>query len=90
MEERKVVLIEWDDIVSTGSDWDSPEERLNWSNSEPSVVRQIGFLLDKDENYITLCCSYLPPEYIGTCVRIPIPAVKYIKELTIDEFKTIQ
>lgn len=87
--ERKIVLIEWEDIIATDSNWRTPDEGLDWSSSEMSIVRQIGFLLDKDENYITIICSYLPPDYVGTVTRIPMSTVKYIKELTIDSFKSI-
>lgn len=88
-EERKLVLVFWEDITSTDSNWRTPDEGLDWSNEEVSIVRQIGFLLDKDENYVTLICSYLPPELVGTVIRIPVSTVKYIKEITIDQFKSI-
>ena len=86
-EERKIVLVMWEDIISTDDNWRTPDEGLDWSASEQSIVRQIGYLLDKDENYVTICSSYLPPDHIGTVIRIPMSTVKYIKEMTIEEFK---
>lgn len=88
MEERKIVLVEWEDICSTDSGWRSEEDALEWSDGANSIVRQIGFLLSQDEDYLTLTCSYLPGmELIGTTIRIPKPTIKYIKELTFDDFK---
>lgn len=81
--EYKIVYIEWEDITSTDSSWRTLEDALDWSNSEQSLVRQIGFLLDRDENYITLVCSYLPPELVGTAIRIPMSTVKRIEEITL-------
>jgi hypothetical protein len=87
MEDKKIVLVLWEDITTTDNSWRTLEEGLDWSNSEVSIVRQIGFLLDKDDNYITLMCSYLPPDLVGAVTRIPTSTVKYIKELSIDKFK---
>lgn len=87
--ERKLVYIEWDDIIQSDSNWRDVEDALDWSGSETSIARQTGFLLDKDENYVTLVCSYMPPELVGTIVRIPVPIIKYMKEFTIDQVKTL-
>lgn len=77
------MLVIWDDIVESETGWRSCEEALDWSNSEDSYVRQVGFLLDKDENYTTLVCSYFTEELVGTVVRIPTGAIKYMKELPV-------
>lgn len=88
MEYKKIVYIEWEDIISTDDSWRTPDEALDWSASETSIVSQVGFLLDKDENFVTICSSYLSTEMIGMTIRIPVSTIKYIKELTINEFKT--
>ena len=88
--EHRIVYIEWDDIVQGDTGWRTPEDALDWAGSEPSIVNQIGFLLDKDEDYVTLVCSYLPPDFVGTVVRIPTPAIKYMKEFTIEQCKNIK
>lgn len=81
MEERKVVYIEWNDIIQSDSSWKEEEDALDWSAEQDSIVRQVGFLLDKDTNYITLCCSYFKGGMVGNIIRIPIETVKYMKEV---------
>lgn len=82
MEERKLIYCIWEDITSTDSTWRSVEEALEWSDSAVSLVKQVGFLVDQDENYLTLACSYIPAlELIGTTIRIPKSTIKEIKEL---------
>jgi hypothetical protein len=87
--ERKLVYVLWEDITQTDSSWRDLEEALDWSNSEVSLVHQVGFLLDKDENYITLICSYLPPDLAGTVIRIPVSTVKYVKEFTVEQVRNL-
>lgn len=88
MEERKIVLVFWEDITSSDAAWRDVESAEDWSDETDSIVRQVGFLISKDQEYLVLACSYIPGlELIGAVVRIPIPAIKYIREMTIDEFK---
>lgn len=88
MEERKIVLVEWEDICTTDTSWRDIEEAQDYADETDSVVRQTGFLISRDQDYVVLCCSYIPGlELIGAVVRIPVPTIKYIRELTLDEFK---
>lgn len=88
--ERKMVLVEWVDITTTDTSWRSLEEAEDWVDETDSIVRQAGFLISKDQDYLVLCCSYIPGlDLIGAVVRIPIPTIKYIRELTLDEFKNL-
>lgn len=90
MKERDLVLIEWEDIYTTTSEWRSEDDAIVDIDSTESIVRQVGFLLTKDENYVVLTCSYIPGlDLVGTTIRIPTAVVKYIKEIHFDDFKNI-
>lgn len=90
MEERKIVLVEWEDICTTDTTWRDIEEAQDYADETDSIVRQAGFLISRDQDYVVLCCSYIPGlELIGAVVRIPVPTIKYIRELTLDEFKNL-
>jgi hypothetical protein len=80
--ENKLIYCEWEDITSTDSGWRTGEDAIEWSDSVKSIVRQTGFLIDQDENYLVLTCSYLPElELVGTTIRIPKATVTFIKEI---------
>lgn len=87
--ERRVVYIEWNDIIQSDSSWKEEEDALDWAADQDSIARQIGFLLDKDSNYITLCCSYFKGGMVGNIIRIPVETVKFIKEISIENLKSI-
>lgn len=90
MEERKLIYCEWLDIASGESGWKTEEDAQDWVDTTDSVARQTGFLLSKDQDYLSLVCSYIPHlDLVGEVVRIPIPSILYIKELAIDQFKEI-
>jgi hypothetical protein len=88
MSERKLLYVEWIDICSTDSNWRSIEEADTWVDDADSIVRQTGFLVSKDDDFLVLTCSYLPQlELLGTTIRIPMVTVKYMKELLIEDIK---
>lgn len=90
MKERKLVLIEWEDIYTTSSEWRTEDDAIIEIDSTESVVRQVGFLLTEDGDYVVLTCSYIPGlDLVGTTIRIPRAVVKYMKEIPFDEFKNI-
>lgn len=86
-QERKLVLIEWEDITSSDSSWKEEEDALNWTDSIASIVRQIGFILDNDENHVSLVCSYFPGSFVGTVTRIPKTTIKFMGELPYEDLK---
>ena len=88
-EERKIVLVFWDDIVQSDSSWKDESDALDWTGEQDSVARQVGFLLDKDTDYTTLVCSYFKGGNVGTVIRIPNLAIKFIKEFTIEQLKAL-
>jgi hypothetical protein len=87
--ERRLIYIEWNDIVQSDSSWKDEETALDWAGDEDSIARQVGFLLDKDSNYTTLVCSYFKGGMVGTVIRIPNETIKYIKEIEIEALKKI-
>lgn len=88
--ERRIVLIEWEDITSSDTTWRELEDAQNWADETDSIVRQVGYLIAKDQDYVVLACSYIPGlELIGSVTRIPTSTIKFIKELTADQFKAV-
>jgi hypothetical protein len=86
--ERKLIYVEWVDITSTDGNWRSISEAEDWADETNSIVRQTGFLLAKDDDFLVLTCSYLPElELVGTTIRIPTVTIKYIKEIQFDRIK---
>lgn len=90
IKERKIVLVEWEDITATDTNWRSEEEATDWADDANSIARQAGFLVSKDDEYIVLTDSYIPGlDLLGSIIRIPIPTVKFIKEISLEDFKNI-
>lgn len=90
LKERKLVLVFWEDITTTDTTWREEEEALTWVDDTDSIVRQVGFLVSKDQDYISLCCSYIPgQDLIGSVIRIPMSTVKYVQEISIDDLKRV-
>jgi hypothetical protein len=85
--ERKLIYCVWEDITSTDSNWRSSEESTEWSDAADSLVRQVGFLIDQDENYVVLTCSYLVElDFVGTTIRIPRATIKLFKEIPLESY----
>jgi hypothetical protein len=83
--ERKLIFVQWNDIIQSDSSWKDEEDALDWTADQDSIVRQVGFLLDRDSNYLTLCCSYFKGGMVGNVIRIPIETIKEIKEITLEQ-----
>lgn len=90
MKERKLVLVFWEDITSTDTNWREEEDAMTWADEVDSIVRQTGFLISKDNDYLVLACSYIPKlELIGSVIRIPISTIKHYQEFEFESFKDI-
>lgn len=75
-----LVICKWLDIISSDSNWRSADEAIDWVDTESGVVIQTGFMLEKNDEYLILLCSFfLSGDTVGTITRIPIDAVKAIK-----------
>jgi hypothetical protein len=82
--ERRLIYCEWLDITTTDSNWRDTESAEDWADEVDSIVRQTGFLISKDNDFLVLACSYIPGlDLVGTTVRIPMVTVQTIKEITI-------
>jgi hypothetical protein len=82
--DRKLIYCEWLDITTTDSNWRDISDAEDWADEVDSIVKQIGFLISKDEDFLVLACSYIAGlQLVGTTVRIPMVVIKTIKELTI-------
>ena len=63
--------------------WTDAYERYGWHTPEDSIesckplmlCKTVGFLLDEDDNQITVCHTYNPAMVMG-CLHIPKGAIK--------------
>lgn len=86
MEELKLIFCIWDDIASGETGWKTMEEAQDWADTTDSYARQVGFLVSRDDDYLVLTCSYIQGlELIGEVVRIPVPSIKFIKEIAVEQ-----
>ncbi len=75
-----LVFVIWTDIIQSDPNWQTREEGLDWADSEDGLVYQSGFILDDDENYLTLTDSYFKScDTIGSVTRIPKSVIKSMK-----------
>jgi hypothetical protein len=82
--DRKLIYCEWLDITTTDSNWREISDAEDWADEVDSIVKQTGFLISKDDDFLVLACSYISGlQLVGTTVRIPMVVIKTIKELTI-------
>ncbi len=83
-----IVYCVWEDITSTSTDWRELDDAIQWMDAEDSLVSQVGFMIEKNDDYLVLMDSFFHIEdTIGSVTRIPKNAVKFIKQITINEFK---
>jgi hypothetical protein len=76
----QMVFVTWHDIIQSAPNWQTREEGLDWADSEDGIVYQSGFILDDDENYLTLTDSYFKScDTIGSVTRIPKSVIKSMK-----------
>lgn len=52
--------IEWEDVLSAGSDWKDQAEVDEWCKdvNEAFTVKQCGFVVHETDRYIVLCSHY--------------------------------
>jgi hypothetical protein len=80
LKERKIAIVIWEDVVASDQNWRSEDEGIDWSDNEPGLVNQVGYLLDQDEKYILLMDSFFAcSDTIGSLTRIPVSLVRSIK-----------
>jgi len=75
----------WEDIISTDSAWRETDDGISWVDDEKSLVRQCGYLLDKNDEYLVLVDSYFPnSSTIGAVTRIPMSVVREMKTISVE------
>lgn len=70
---RKIIYVEWIDAESQDS-WESEEVVKGWAKRGGAVIRQVGFLVAEEKDYLLICCQYdsVNKSY-GHANRIPAP-----------------
>jgi len=64
MQKKKINLlyIEWCDAVTFNTGWENIEDILVWAKTENWVIRQAGFLIIENKEYVLLATKYNPQE----------------------------
>jgi hypothetical protein len=85
-EKYPLVFVQWEDIISTDTSWRELDDAIHWIDTETGIVNQVGFLLEKHEDYVILMDSFFEEgDTIGAITRIPKNTVKYFKILKIQD-----
>jgi len=83
-----LTFCEWEDIISTDTSWRDIDDAIHWVDSESGIVSQVGFMLENNDDYLILMDSFFNQgETVGAITRIPKSTVKFIKKISIEEFK---
>lgn len=78
----KIVEVIWVDIEELAGGWhdlDEVEEHVN--NEKGRTVKMVGYLLEEDEEKLTLSDSKMGDNFYGTINVIPKGCIKEVKEL---------
>ena len=51
---KKIIYLEWADACSAPDKWMADEDLDNWMKSGGWLVKQVGFLLEENKNFIVL------------------------------------
>ena len=71
----RLALITWTDAETYGdTSWISLEEAIEQANTAPPLMRSVGWVLYKDENYIALTSDFGPNE-CGHITKVPLSMV---------------
>ena len=77
----KLVFCVWEDIVTSSSAWKEADEAVDWADSEPGLVHQVGFQFEKNDEHLILIDSYFPEgddQLVGAVTRIPISVIRQL------------
>ena len=82
----KLIYIEWCDAIESQANWQSLEVIKYWAKTDNWIVRECGFLLEENKEYILLANRISNPEedqpqYAGI-MKIPSTWIKKKVELT--------
>lgn len=77
----KLVKVKWQDIVSN-SNWKTLEEAHEWAEKEMGVCYSVGWLIEKNKDYILVAGTYdQDSEEYNDISKIPVPNVYKITKL---------
>ena len=62
MKEEELEYIEWCDAIVMKNGWYSKDDVKYWGENEDWKVKQVGYLIEENENYILLATKYNPQE----------------------------
>ncbi len=80
-----LVICLWEDIISSDSNWREIDDAIQWVDDEKSIVRQCGYLIDKNDEHLVIADSYFPGSgTVGTVTRIPMGVVREMKIIPIE------
>lgn len=80
----------WSDIISSDSNWRDLDSAIQWVDDESGLVSQVGFMLEKNDEYLILLDSFFNEgDMVGSVTRIPVETVKFIKQISIEKFKEL-
>lgn len=78
----KVVEVVWVDIEELSGGWHDLDEVEEHINNEPGrTVRMVGYLLEEDEDKVSLTDSKMGDHYYGTINVIPRGCIRHIEVL---------
>ncbi len=55
---KKLIYIEWEDAMDWNDRWRDEEEVLQWAQNDAWIVKQSGWLMKENKNYIVLASKY--------------------------------
>ena len=74
----KIIRIKWIDSVTGSNQWEYKEDL---ETLKPSICHSVGFLVESDGTYTTICSSDSETQILG---RITIPNVAILKKEVIE------
>lgn len=82
----KLYYIEWMDAMAYLATWGDKEEITDWARSNEGLVKQVGWIIEENDNYILLASrigliNTDEPDF-GSVFKIPSRWVKKKKEIT--------
>jgi len=78
------VYIKWIDAMADNSGWKTIEDAVEWAETVPIEIDEVGYILEENEEYILLI-SKINKDIVSGLTRIPKKYIVEQKELIIKE-----
>ncbi len=59
---KHLYFVEWQDAITMPSGWYEKDVCKQWGKSESWLIKQVGYLIDENENYILLATKFNPQQ----------------------------